>query len=123
MLQVFVSFSYVLIFVILETKIWALLMLVFLAEMAWTVLVLAGVSAVERTAAYWRLIVFAITDLTLLLFWLLQRWIISRKFKGMYFSAHLVTAKAIFDLIASYFVWSHFQRLLYRPKQNQVMPA
>jgi hypothetical protein len=118
-----VSFSYVLIFVILETKIWALLMLIFLAEMVWTVLVLAGVESVEKTAAIWRLIIFAATDSTLLLFWLLQKWIITIKFRGMYFSVHLVIVKTIFDLIASYFIWSHYQRLLYRPKLNQVMPA
>jgi hypothetical protein len=71
LLQIFVSFSYVLIFVILETKIWFVLMLIFLAEMSWAILTLAGVQAIERTAAVWRLIIFAVTDATLLVFWAL----------------------------------------------------
>jgi hypothetical protein len=93
-------------------------MLIFLAEMSWAILTLAGVQAIERTAAVWRLIIFAVTDATLLVFWALQKWMIFKQFRGMYFSVHFVVVKAIFDLIASYFIWSHYQRLINRPKPN-----
>lgn len=107
-----------LIFVILETRLWYLFMLVFLAEMCWAILTFSGIAALERTASYWRIVFFAVTDSTLLVFWLLQTRMILRVFRGMQFSIHLVLIKSIFDLISSFFVWSHYQKYLQRPKHN-----
>ena len=109
MLQIFISFSYVLIFIILETYIWWAMMLVFLFELVWTIITLSGVfEAVEATAGIWRVAIFIASDSILLLFYSCQKWMIPKKFRGTYFSIHLVFIKAIFDLITSYFVWSYY---------------
>jgi len=40
----------------------------------------------------------------------------------MTFSIHLVIVKSIFDLVTSYFVWSHYKKYVDMPKQNKVVP-
>ena len=83
-------------------------MLFFLAEALWTLITLAGFF--DQLAAAIKLVFFAVNDSVLLVFWLFQKLLIIKKFRGMTLSVHLVIIKAIFDLITSYFVWSHFQK-------------
>jgi len=71
MLQVFVSFSYTLIFIILESRIWQLMMLIFLAETCWALVTLAGYF--QRTVAIVKPIMFVVNDFVLLVFWVFQK--------------------------------------------------
>ena len=109
LLDFFISFSYGLIFVIVHSHVWIYMSFLFSLQTLSTMILLLdtqvfelGKTWVYRTKAY-----LTVTGLiSLVLFYLLQAYLISGKMKGTFFSVHFLIIKSIYDGFQTYFIWS-----------------
>ena len=109
LLDIFISFSYSLIFVILETEIWWYLSSLYLLQSIVAVLLLCEppwFDIISRRVFKFKIFLTVTGLVSMTLFYLLQLNLISIKFRGMYFSLHYLIVKCIFDGIQTYFIWS-----------------
>ena len=108
-LDFFVTFSYVLIFVIIDSSVWLPLSGIFALQMLATLILLCDTTFFDLGQSWvYRCKVFLTTVglLAITAFYLLQTHLISGKMRGTYFSGHFLILKTIYDAFQTYFIWS-----------------
>ena len=123
LLDVFITSSYALIFIILETSIWWFMSPLYFIQCVLAVLLLCEHPWFDMTSrvVYKFKIFITVTGLvSMALFYLLQLNLINKKFRGMYFSVHFLIIKIVFDSIQTYFIWSIHVRDNFDMKDEEV---
>ena len=105
----FVSFSYVMIFVIVHSYVWAFMSTLFAIQTLASLVLLCDTALFDlaKPLVYKSKAILTATGLvSLTLFYLLQTHLISAKMRGTYFSVHFLVVKFIYDGFQSFFIWS-----------------
>ena len=109
LLDLFITSSYVLIFIIVHSYVWVYMSLLFSLQML-TALVLLCDTAMFELGKEWvyraRLVLTWFGIVSLAVFYLFQLYLIDEKMRGTFFSIHYLVLKAIYDAFQSFFLWS-----------------
>lgn len=110
MFEILISLTYSGVFVILESNVWFVMMLVFMAE--------AGLACIHIMDVYERTTLGMVTSRFLfvacgqsciLFFLLFQEVLIDKMYRGTGISYHYWLLKVIFDIPITYFTWSYYR--------------
>ena len=111
LLDIFISMSYVTIFIIVHSHVWVFMSLLFTLQFISAIALLADTSYIHLGLPWAYKVKKYLTlsgILSLVIFYLFQKALISGRMRGTTLSIHFVVLKSLFDLFMMYWVWSRY---------------